>query len=63
MIAFGRSCLRVVVKVMSQASPVPFWKAGVSSQSISTPSRILSVTNFAKLVAHAAGSIPKDVGF
>lgn len=58
----GSLALRTEVRVINHCSPVPAKKASVSCQSISTPSRLLFMTNYAKLLAIVVGSLPKLVG-
>jgi len=62
MIRFGSLALRADVKVISHCYPVPAKRAIVSCQSISTPSKLLLKTNYAKLFAVIVGSFPKLVG-
>ena len=50
------------MKEISQAYPIPLLNASVSSQLISTPSRLLVPTKTPRSVAHFTGSTPCDVG-
>jgi hypothetical protein len=47
---------------ITQAYPFPAFMAELSSQSISTPSRLLEEMNVANLVAVTIGSSPAVVG-
>lgn len=58
----GNFDLKVLVKVISQASPLPAYIASLSSQSISTPSRLFYATKAPNLLAQSTGSIPLEVG-
>jgi len=59
----GIICLNFLVNAISQASPRPLFIASLSSQSISTPSRVLFKTKLPNFVAHETGSCPPEVGF
>jgi hypothetical protein len=47
---------------MSQSSPLPASIAALSSQSISTPSKLFYSTNLPNLLAQSMGSTPLVVG-
>ena len=62
MIWLGRFSLSFLVKVIIHCSPVPACIAGLSYQSISTPSKLFSLTKVDSLIAQAVGSILSVVG-
>lgn len=61
-IELGRRDLSLLVKLISHCYPIPAKNELVSCQSISTPSKLLFITNVAKLLANTVESFPKLVG-
>lgn len=56
MIWFGIICLNFLWKEMTQAYPVPASIAVLSSQSMSTPSKLFSLTKVPSFIAQSTGS-------
>lgn len=62
MIWLGKILRSYFWNLMSQASPVPASIAALSSQSMSTPSKLFSSTNFPSFLAQSIGSMLAVVG-
>lgn len=62
MIWFGKRDLNFFWKVIIHCYPLPAYIAALSSQSISTPSKLFCKTKFPSFVAQSVGSYPAVVG-